>query len=180
MRIVVLIIGLLVGLLLFLQSFTIGIFSDTSAISDVTATAGGVGLLMALMWLFASAMVIPFPQVSTFVFLVTVPMGLFVPTGEFKDIRFHGVVAIVLTLMSFSGWCGKRKQAREKALELQAQRERDMRMEALLRQSHQAAQPSVSSQMKSFCPSCGSQNDAGNRFCASCGTSLVPAQASMS
>lgn len=69
---------------------------------------------MALLWLGASAIVIPFPFVSFLLFFLTIPMGFFVPTGDYEDLRFHGGVAIVLSIMSILGWRVKRKYAAEK------------------------------------------------------------------
>ncbi len=165
-RVATLIIGLLVGLLLFLQSMKIGVFSDTSAVNDVTGTAGAVGLMMALLWLLASALVIPFPLVSFVIFLLTVPLGLFVPTGEFGDLRFHGGVAVVLSIMSFLGWRGKKKDAAEERAERQRQEERDARLESLLTQ-----RAGAEGQFK--CPSCGRSNAAASKYCGSCGTEIA-------
>lgn len=166
MRIAALIIGLLVGLLLFVQSWTIGIFSETTVVDDVTASAGGAGLIMALAWLLASALVIPFPLVSTIIYGLTVPIGLFTPTGDFGDLRFHGFVAIVLTLMALFGWRGKKMDAREKLAERQRQQERDARLESLL------SQQSTTTGTRIACPSCGQANSGTSRFCASCGAAL--------
>lgn len=115
MRIATLIIGLLVGLLLVLQSFTVGIFSDTTVIDDATATAGGAGLFMALIWLLASALVVPFPLASFILFLISAPIGMFTPTGEFEDLRFHGFVAALLAIMAF----GMARKAQGRAREAQ-------------------------------------------------------------
>lgn len=167
MRIAALIVGLLVGLLLFIQSFTVGMFSETTVVDDTTAIAGGAGLFMALIWLLASALVIPFPLVSAILFGLTVPIGLFTPTGDFGDLRFHGFVAIVLTLMAFFGWRGKKKDAREKQAERQRQEERDARLESLLTQQRSGADSQVA------CPSCGQTNSAASRFCGSCGAALA-------
>ncbi len=152
MRIATLIIGLLMGLLLFLQSFTIGMFRDSRVVDEATIGAGAIGLIMALMWLLACALVIPLPQVSFPIFLLTALMGLFVPTGEFGDIRFHGIVALVLAGMAFLGWLGKRKERRTFQLERARQEERDARMEALLRQQAQAQPVQVK------CPTCRRYN----------------------
>ena len=167
MRIAALIIGLLVGLLLFIQSFTVGMFSETSVVDDTTAIAGGAGLMMALVWLLASALVIPFPLASAILYGLTVPIGLVTPTGDFGDLRFHGFVAIVLALMAFFGWRGKKKDSREKQAERQRQEERDARLENLLTQQQSAVEAQI------HCPSCGQPNSATSRFCGDCGATLA-------
>ena len=166
MRIATLIIGLMIGFLLVLQSFTIGMFSDTTIVDETTSTAGAVGLLMALMWLLASALVIAFPLASTILFGLTVLMGLFVPTGDFSDLRFHGSVAVVLTLMAFFGWRGKKRDSQEKLAERLRQEERDARFEHLFTQRAVAEGQVV-------CPSCAQSTSAASRFCANCGTALA-------
>ena len=167
MRIATLIIGLLVGLLLFIQSFTMGIFSYSTVVDDTTATAGGAGLFMALLWLLACALVIPFPLVSTGLFAVSIPIGLFTPTGEFEDLRFHGFAAIVLTVMAFFGWRGKRKAENQQRLEQAQRAEHDERVEALLRQQ-------VEAQHRAPCPSCNHLNGANARFCGNCRAAMAP------
>ncbi len=134
MRIAALIIGLLLGLLLFLQSFTIGLFRDSTVLDDTTTAAGGAGLMKALLWLLACALVIPLPQVSFPIFLLTAIIGLAVPPGEFEDIRFHGGAAILLAALAFFGWRGKRKECQTFTLEKARQEERDRRLEHLLQQ----------------------------------------------
>lgn len=138
MRIATLIIGLLVGLLLFVQSFAVGIFDDTIIVDDTTSAAGDAGLFMALLCLLACALVIPFPLVSTVLFAVSIPIGLFTPTGEFEDLRFHGFVAVVLAVMAFLGWRGKRKAEKQQRLERSQRAEHDAQVEALLRQQVEA------------------------------------------
>lgn len=156
MRIATLIIGLLVGLLLFLQSFTVGIFSDTTVIDDATATAGGAGLFMALIWLLASALVVPFPLASFILFLISAPIGMFTPTGEFEDLRFHGFVAALLAIMALLGWRGK-KVEQEKRKERAQQAEREARMEDLMRQQ-------LDAQRRVPCPSRGQLHSEHVRF----------------
>ena len=171
MRIAALIIGLLIGLMLFIQSFTVGMFSETTVVDDTTATAGGAGLFMALLWLLASALVIPFPLVSTILYGLTILIGLLTPTGDFADLRFHGFVAIVLTLMAFFGWRGKNKDVREKLVERQRQEQRDARLERLLTQQRTATDTQIA------CTSCGHSNSATSRFCGNCGAALSVGQA---
>ncbi len=96
-------------------------------------------------------------------------MGLFVPTGGFDDIRFHGAVALVLAGMAFLGWLGKRKQHRTFKIEKARQEERDARMEQLLKQQVKAMQQAG----QIACPACHRVNPAGTRFCGTCGVALT-------
>lgn len=171
MRIAVLIIGLLVGLLLFMQSWTVGALGEFADASGTTENAGGAGLVMALGWLLACALVIPFPLLSTIIFAVTVPIGLFTPTGEFGDLRFHGTVAVVLTVMSFFGWRGKRTADEEKLEERERHEARDKRLEALL--VLRRAAPSAPTSSAIPCPSCGHVSGPTARFCEDCGTRIM-------
>ena len=67
MRLAVLIIGLLLGLLMFLQTFIVYGLSDV--VNDETNNeAAAIGVLMALLWLVACALVIAFPMVSVILF----------------------------------------------------------------------------------------------------------------
>jgi hypothetical protein len=174
MRIAVVLLGLLIGLLLVWQSATIGIFNETPTIDATTAVAGGAGLAMALLWLLASALVIPLPMVSVLLFGLTIPPGLIVPTGEFADLRFHGIVAVVLTAMSLIGWHEKRELDREREEDLQRQRNQFLHM--VMYQHHQAQRQRNENHRRAtggvFCTTCGVQAEISKRFCGDCGTPL--------
>lgn len=161
MRIAVLILGLLFNIVLFMQ--TIVVVGLGSAIEDeATAGAGAVGVLVSLVWLVASALVLAFPLASTILFGSAGLLGIAV-SGDFPDMGVWGGVALVLALMSFFGWRGKKKEAREKALEKSRQSDRDMRLEQLL--LHQSSSAATNS-----CQTCGTSNPAGMKFCGECGT----------
>lgn len=130
MRIATLIIGLLVGLMLVLQSMTLGVFSPEGS---ANSEAAGAGFIMALLWLLASALVIGFPRASMVLYGLSALIGLFTPTGDFADLRFHGFVAIVLTVMAFFGWRGKRRHDEEVAAEKARQMQRDYMLEQMMR-----------------------------------------------
>lgn len=172
MRVSVLVIGLLIGFLLVSQSASIRIFDETPSVVVV----GGVGLVMALLWLLASALVIPFPMVSGLLFGLTIPLGLIVPSGDFADLRFPGIMAIVLAGMSFLGWRAKQEQDREEEDELRRQRDRDIFLNMVMHQQHQAQREIREGQIHTtdgvFCTTCGVQAGIRARFCGDCGTSL--------
>lgn len=164
-RIATLIVGLLIGLLLFIQSWLSMAFGDTSFVEEETSSAGAAGFIMALMWLLGSALVISFPRVSLALFGLSAPLGLFVPTGDFEDLRFHGAVAIVLAAMAYFGWRGKRVQDREKTTERLRQADRD----ALL---VRMAQIQGQKELGYACRQCGTVNEPNVKFCRECGSSM--------
>lgn len=123
MRIAVLILGLLLGLLMFLQ--TLFVYGLSDALNDeASAQASAIGVVMALLWLVACAFVLPFPLVSVVAFAIAGLFG-FAASGEFPDLAIWGSVSVVLAVMSIFGWRGKRKQDREVRAEKARQAERD-------------------------------------------------------
>lgn len=123
MRIAVLILGLLLGLLMFLQ--TLFVYGLSDALNDeASAQASAIGVMMALLWLVACAFVLPFPLVSVVAFAIAGLFG-FAASGEFPDLAIWGGVSVVLAVMSIFGWRGKRKQDREVRAEKARQAERD-------------------------------------------------------
>ena len=65
----------------------------------------------------ASALVIGFPRASMVLYGLSALIGLLTPTGDFADLRFHGFVAVVLTIMAFFGWRGKKRHDENAAAE---------------------------------------------------------------
>jgi len=107
MRIAVLILGLLLGAVMFLQTFLANVLGSATDDEGVT-TAASVGLFMALLWLVACALVIPAPLVAVGIFVLAGILG-FAASGEFPDLAVWGGVSIVLAFFSFLGWRGKRR-----------------------------------------------------------------------
>src|SRR5690606_37587131 len=131
MRVTVLILGLLLGVVMFLQ--TMLVYGLSNAVDDTnSASAGAVGVLMALMWLVACAFVMPLPMVSVIVFAIAGLFG-FAASGEFPDLGIWGGISLVLAVLSFFGWRGKRKDTRERQEEKARQAERDRMLEDMLR-----------------------------------------------
>jgi hypothetical protein len=130
MRIAVLIIGLLLGVVLFLQTLLVYGLSD-AANDESTTAAGAIGVFMALLWLAACAFVIPFPLVSIIAFGLAGMAGLAV-SGDFPDLAIWGVISFVLGGLSLIGWRGKVKADRAAAAERERQRQRDEQMAQLL------------------------------------------------
>jgi ribosomal protein L40E len=171
MRIAVLILGLLFNVVLFLQTVLIAGLGS-AANDEATAGAGAVGVFVSLLWLVASALVLAFPMASAILFVVAGLFG-FAVSGDFPDMAVWGGIALILAVMSFFGWRGKKKQARAQAEEYQQQRDRDDRLEQMLRQQveGQRQQPVANSKDTAgvTCASCGARNPATTKFCGECG-----------
>jgi hypothetical protein len=174
MRIAVLILGLLLGLLMFFQTFLVYILSNVGE-SERGSTAGAIGLLMALLWLLACALVIPAPLVSVFIFGLAGLLG-FASAADFPDLKYWGVASFVLASMSILGWIGKRKAARK-------ERERDQTLARIA--SHTApnygptrvvATPigteAPATLASDSCRRCGTALAPSDRFCRACGAPL--------
>lgn len=167
MRVAVLILGLIAGLLMFLQTLIVYAGSSVAEQENMQGAAV-VGVLMALFWLIACAFVIPLPIVSVVLFTLAGLLG-FMASGDFPDLGWWGGISLVLAVLSLLGWMGKRKERRLFKVEREQQEARDARLEALLQQQAQTTTAST------VCPSCSRANPAGTRFCGNCGTALVAA-----
>lgn len=132
MRVTVLILSLLLGAIMFIQTFLGSVASDL-ANDEGGEQSSAVGLMMALLWLIAAAFVIPFPMVSVVLFALAGLFG-FAGSGDFPDLAYWGGISLVLSVLSFFSWRGKRKATREANLEKKRQLERDDRLEQMLRE----------------------------------------------
>lgn len=180
MRYAVLIIGLVLTVGLFSQAL-LGNALMSIADDEAGQEATSIGLVMSLVWLIACGLVIPKPRISMVLFLLAALVGA-AGWSSFPDLQFWSAASVVLGLMAYLGYRGKRKdEAKE--------RERD----ELLRQmaGYQAAmagghpqgviheaqyrttQPAAIADRPStrLCRSCGEPNPIGSRFCANCGAS---------
>ena len=165
MRIAVLILGLLLGLVMFLQTFVGGILSSIGD-DETMQQAFAVGILVSLLWLVGCALVLPFPLASVISFVLAA-LFAFAISGDYPDMGAWGTVALILAAMSFFGWLGKRRDRREQRAERQRQEERDARLESLLTQQQSAIEAQI------HCPSCGQPNNPMSRFCGDCGATLA-------
>jgi hypothetical protein len=169
MRIAVLILGLVLGALMFVQTFLVYALSGVAQSAE-TGEAGAVGLFMALLWLLACALVIPIPLASAVVFVVAGILG-FAASGDFPDLAYWGGASIILAVLSFIGWFTKRRaDRRNKTKEAETER-RHREMVASL------SRPTVSG---IACASCGETNPQNARFCSECGAALASAVATTS
>jgi hypothetical protein len=112
-RIAVLIIGLITGAILFLQSLTVGGLSDLAQ-DEGGAASGAIGLFVAFLWLLGCGLVIPVPRVSMVIFAISGLLA-FAASGDFADLKFWGTWAFVLAIGSYLGYRGKRKADRKEA-----------------------------------------------------------------
>lgn len=132
MRVTVLIIGLLLGAVMFLQTFLVNVLGQAGNDENIEQAAA-VGVFMSLLWLVACAFVLPVPVVSVVLFAIASIFG-FAASGEFPDLGIWGGVSMGLAVLSLLGWRGKRNDRRTVELDKARQDERDARMETLLQQ----------------------------------------------
>lgn len=107
MRVAVLILGLILGAIMFAQTFLVNVLSN-AVDEQGSSESSAVGLLMALMWLVACALVIPAPRFAAIIFVLAGVLG-FAASGDFPDLAIWGGVSLVLAVFAFFGWRGKRR-----------------------------------------------------------------------
>lgn len=164
MRIASMILGLMLSAWVFFEAFLLSMVSGND---DQRGAMAGGGLIAALVGGLGAALVVAFPLASVFLFGIASMVGYISAAGGYDNHYVYATIYLILCVMAFFGWRGKKKETAEKSSEALRQRERDDRMEQLLVQ----AQRSSGSQ----CPSCGQINPTGTRFCGSCGTQMVVA-----
>jgi hypothetical protein len=162
MRIAVLILGLVLGVIMFFQTFLVTSLSGFSKTPGATYSAGSIGLVMAVLWLIAVALVIPVPLVSVVAFVLAGILG-FANSTTFPDLAVWGGASIILAVLSLIGWFTKRRETRRQEVR-EAQRHSE-----LVASVSRPAPASVA------CPSCGTWNTQGTKFCSECGTALSAA-----
>lgn len=162
MRIAVLIIGLVLTVGMFIQAVIVGGLS--SAVNDeATGESAAVGVLMALLWLISCGFVIPMPRVSMVLFAIAGLLG-FAASGNFPDLAVWGGASLVLSVLSYFGYRGKRKADRK-----EAERDAMMRQVLAAQQSQLGFAAPAGTRPPAACVRCGSMMEAGARFCPNCG-----------
>jgi hypothetical protein len=162
MRIAVLIIGIVLTIGLFFQAVLVGGLS--SAVNDeATGESAAIGILMALLWLIGCGFVLPMPRVSMVLFALAGLLG-FAASGNFPDLAFWGGASLVLSVLSYFGYRGKRKADRK-----EAERDAMMRQVLAAQQSQIGFVAPAGARPPSACARCGSIMEAGARFCPNCG-----------
>lgn len=114
MRIAVMVLGLVLGAVMFFQTVLVAGLSGVGG-DEATNTASAGGILMALVWLVACALVLALPLVSTVLFVLAGAMG-FGFSADFPDLAAWGGVSLALAVLSFFGWIGKRRGARRERI----------------------------------------------------------------
>lgn len=101
MKIAIGLIAILLALVIMLQSLTISVSGDLTA-DEAAAEAGAVGVLVGLFYFLGGAFAFGLPKVSMNIFGVAAVMGVATgSTTEFTDLLLWGVVAAILSVMSF-------------------------------------------------------------------------------
>lgn len=112
MKIATGIIGLILGLLVLMQSCAVT--TGGSLINDqTTAEAGAVGMLAAFLYFVGGAFAFALPVVSMVVFGLAALLALgAAATSDFGDLTIWGVVAMILAIMAFFAWRSDKKKKR--------------------------------------------------------------------
>lgn len=137
MRIAVLIIGIVLSVVMAVQTFLVYALGNVG--NDADASGGGaVGLLVAFLMLVAAAFAMGVPLVSVILFLLGGVLALLIGASSgFPDLSIWGVVSLILAAMAFVGWRGKRRA------DLRARLERDEHRELLSRVAARSETPPV-------------------------------------
>jgi hypothetical protein len=175
MRIAVLVLGLILGAIMFVQTFLVYSLSGIGNAEKMQGS-GAVGLFMALLWLVAIALVFAVPILSAVVFVAAGILG-FAFSSDFPDLAVWGAVSMVLAVFSLIAWFSKRREVKREAV-----RQENLaapyanQVQQSPRDSLPASYvPEPGPASSTTCQSCGSLNSASAKFCADCGTSLTHA-----
>ncbi|MER3437116.1 MAG: hypothetical protein C4346_05690 [Chloroflexota bacterium] len=167
MRIAVLIIGIVLTIGLFFQAVLVEGLS--SAVNDeATGESAAVGVFMALLWLVGCGFVLPMPRVSMVLFALAGLLG-FAASGNAPDLAIWGGASLVLSVLSYFGYRGKRKADRK-----EAERDAMMRQVLAAQQPHLGFAAPAGVRPPSACATCGSILESGARFCPNCGQAQQP------
>ena len=107
MRIAVLLLGFGLGVVFFVQAFVLAAIASTSGDGDI-AVEGGIGVLMAVIWVLAAALVFPVPWAAMLLFGLVGLVGLVV-ADDYGDLAVWGGLSLGLATLSFFGWWGNHR-----------------------------------------------------------------------
>jgi hypothetical protein len=130
MRLATLIIALVLMLVLGVQSCAVAVggsiaeelstaASEKEEASDL-AGAGALGVLAALLWLVAAALVIAKPKASMWIFIAAALLCLLGGASGFSDLFVWAAASGVFALMSWRGTLEKRREVDEKQRQYEA------------------------------------------------------------
>lgn len=109
MKIALGIIGIMIGILVLLQSCTIGTASHLVG-DAATSDAGALGFLAGLLLFVGGAFAFGLPIVSTVTFALAALIA-FAGSSEFPDLKVWGFIALAMAVTAFLTWrSGKRKK----------------------------------------------------------------------
>jgi hypothetical protein len=104
------IISLVLTVIVLAQSCAVN-FGGAVGKNEGVTQGGAMGILIALLFLIGAAFVMGIPLVSTIVFVLAGILGFMVAaTTPFTDLRIWGWIALILAVMSFIGYLGKRRE----------------------------------------------------------------------
>ena len=107
MKIATGIIGLMIGLLVLVQSCTATTAARFAGREELIQ-AGSVGVLAAFLTFVAGAFAFGLPFVAMVLFIIAGLLG-FLASGAFTDMAIWGTVDMILALMAFFAWRSARK-----------------------------------------------------------------------
>ncbi|RIK85517.1 MAG: hypothetical protein DCC69_10095 [Hyphomicrobiales bacterium] len=108
MKIAAGVIGLILGLLVLLQSCTVATTAGLIG-EQASSEAGMMGILVALLLFVGGGFAFGLPMVAAIVFTLAGLLG-FAASGNFGDMGIWGVVALALAAMSFFAWRSDRRK----------------------------------------------------------------------
>lgn len=108
MKIAIGIIGIMLGIIVLLQSCTVGTASHMMG-DAATGDAGALGILAGLLLFIGGAFAFGLPIVSTVTFTLA---GLiaFAGSAEFPDLKVWGFIALAMAVMAFFAWRSAKKK----------------------------------------------------------------------
>lgn len=108
MKIAIGIIGIMLGMLVLLQSCTVGTASHIVG-DTATGDAGALGILAGLLLFVGGAFAFGLPIVSAITFTLA---GLiaFAGSAEYPDLKVWGFVALAMAVMAFFAWRSSKKK----------------------------------------------------------------------
>lgn len=110
MRIAALVIGVVFGIGLFVQSVIVAAITDESN-EQFNGADAGTGIIIAVLMIVAGGVAIPLPRLALVLFAIAGIMAL-TSAGpmEFPDLYIYGTASLVLSVFSFFGYHGKQEE----------------------------------------------------------------------
>jgi hypothetical protein len=164
MRVSAMVVGILLAIWTFFEAALLSGLEEVAGSDENMAGGGGLASILCGL---AAILVLSVPQISMVLFGLGAASSFAAASQGYGNHYVYGSIMVLLAVMAFFGWRGKKADRRERLAERARQEERDRRMEELLRQQRPITPPG-----ELTCPSCGQQNTSGSRFCASCGAPL--------